>query len=192
MEHTGRRKAAASAGPLPSRPAPTARRGRRSDRPCPRRRAWSRGRRSPWGPSPDTTRPCGRFVPGEGSSLRLGAARGAVRCTRRTRGSMTLELFNYFRSSASYRAHRARAEGLDWTYRPVHLARNEHFKSRTPRCQRHGWCRCCATAMSLWRGAGDHRIPRRAAARAAAAAGRPRRPRPRSCAGAGHRLRGHR
>lgn len=39
-----------------------------------------------------------------------------------------MELFNYFRSSASYRVRIALAlKGLDYTYRPVHLARNEQF-----------------------------------------------------------------
>jgi maleylacetoacetate isomerase/maleylpyruvate isomerase len=37
-----------------------------------------------------------------------------------------MELFNYFRSSASYRVRIALAlKGLDYDYRPVHLARNE-------------------------------------------------------------------
>ncbi|MBX3602672.1 MAG: maleylacetoacetate isomerase [Rubrivivax sp.] len=40
-----------------------------------------------------------------------------------------MELFNYFRSSASYRVRIALAlKGLDYTYRSVHLARNEQFK----------------------------------------------------------------
>ncbi len=39
-----------------------------------------------------------------------------------------MELFNYFRSSASYRVRIALAlKGLDYTYRPVHLAKNEQF-----------------------------------------------------------------
>jgi len=39
-----------------------------------------------------------------------------------------MELFNYFRSSASYRVRIALAlKGLDYAYRPVHLARNEQF-----------------------------------------------------------------
>jgi maleylacetoacetate isomerase/maleylpyruvate isomerase len=42
---------------------------------------------------------------------------------------MTLQLFNYFRSSASYRVRIALAlKGLDYDYMPVQLARNEHFK----------------------------------------------------------------
>lgn len=41
----------------------------------------------------------------------------------------TMELFNYFRSSASYRVRIALAlKGLDYDYRPVHLVRNEQFK----------------------------------------------------------------
>ncbi|MFN5049792.1 maleylacetoacetate isomerase [Roseateles sp.] len=37
-----------------------------------------------------------------------------------------MELFNYFRSSASYRVRIALAlKGLDYVYRPVHLVRNE-------------------------------------------------------------------
>ena len=37
-----------------------------------------------------------------------------------------MELFNYFRSSASYRVRIALAlKGLPFDYRPVHLARNE-------------------------------------------------------------------
>lgn len=39
-----------------------------------------------------------------------------------------MELFNYFRSSASYRVRIALAfKGLDYAYRPVHLAKNEQF-----------------------------------------------------------------
>lgn len=39
-----------------------------------------------------------------------------------------LQLFNYYRSSASYRVRIALAlKGLDYEYMPVHLARNEHF-----------------------------------------------------------------
>ncbi len=39
-----------------------------------------------------------------------------------------MELFNYFRSSASYRVRIALAlKGLDYTYRPVHLTRNEQL-----------------------------------------------------------------
>jgi maleylacetoacetate isomerase len=39
-----------------------------------------------------------------------------------------MELFNYFRSSASYRVRIALAlKGLDYTYRSVHLAKNEQF-----------------------------------------------------------------
>jgi maleylacetoacetate isomerase/maleylpyruvate isomerase len=39
-----------------------------------------------------------------------------------------MELFNYFRSSASYRVRIALAlKGLDYEYRSVHLARNEQF-----------------------------------------------------------------
>ncbi len=39
-----------------------------------------------------------------------------------------MELFNYFRSSASYRVRIALAlKGLDYDYRPVHLARSEHL-----------------------------------------------------------------
>ncbi|MCA0177310.1 MAG: maleylacetoacetate isomerase [Proteobacteria bacterium] len=38
-----------------------------------------------------------------------------------------MELFNYFRSSASWRVRIALAlKGLDYDYRPVHLVRNEH------------------------------------------------------------------
>ena len=40
-----------------------------------------------------------------------------------------MELFNYFRSSASYRVRIALAlKGLDYTYRSVHLGQNEHFQ----------------------------------------------------------------
>jgi maleylpyruvate isomerase len=42
---------------------------------------------------------------------------------------MALELFNYFRSSASFRVRIALAlKGLDYTYRPVSLVKNEHFQ----------------------------------------------------------------
>jgi maleylacetoacetate isomerase len=41
---------------------------------------------------------------------------------------MTLELFSYWRSSASYRVRIALAlKGLDYTYRAVHLQRDEHL-----------------------------------------------------------------
>ena len=40
-----------------------------------------------------------------------------------------MELFSYFRSSASYRVRIALAlKGLDYTYRPVHLARGEQLQ----------------------------------------------------------------
>ncbi|MBE0549676.1 MAG: maleylacetoacetate isomerase [Rubrivivax sp.] len=40
-----------------------------------------------------------------------------------------MELFNYYRSSASYRVRIALAlKGLDYDYRPVHLAKNEQFQ----------------------------------------------------------------
>ena len=39
-----------------------------------------------------------------------------------------MELFNYCRSSASYRVRIALAiKGLNYDYRPVHLNKNEHF-----------------------------------------------------------------
>ena len=39
-----------------------------------------------------------------------------------------MELYNYFRSSASYRVRIALAlKGLDYAYKPVHLANNEQF-----------------------------------------------------------------
>ena len=39
-----------------------------------------------------------------------------------------MKLYNYFRSSASYRVRIALAlKGLDYDYIPVHLAKNEHF-----------------------------------------------------------------
>ena len=42
---------------------------------------------------------------------------------------MALQLYNYFRSSASYRVRIALAlKGLDYDYMPVHLTRNEQFK----------------------------------------------------------------
>jgi maleylacetoacetate isomerase/maleylpyruvate isomerase len=40
-----------------------------------------------------------------------------------------MELYNYFRSSASYRVRIALAlKGLEYDYKAVHLARNEHFQ----------------------------------------------------------------
>ncbi len=40
-----------------------------------------------------------------------------------------MELYNYFRSSASYRVRIALAlKGLDFEYKPVHLSKNEQFK----------------------------------------------------------------
>ena len=39
-----------------------------------------------------------------------------------------MELYNYFRSSASYRVRIALAlKGLDYDYKPVHLSKNEHL-----------------------------------------------------------------
>ena len=39
-----------------------------------------------------------------------------------------MQLFNYFRSSASYRVRIALAlKGLDYDYMPVHLAKNEQL-----------------------------------------------------------------
>ena len=48
-----------------------------------------------------------------------------------------LELYNYFRSSASYRVRIALAlKGLDWRYVPVHLQKNEQlaadYAARSP------------------------------------------------------------
>jgi len=41
---------------------------------------------------------------------------------------IAMELYNYFRSSASYRVRIALAlKGLDYDYKPVHLAKNEQF-----------------------------------------------------------------
>jgi maleylacetoacetate isomerase/maleylpyruvate isomerase len=40
-----------------------------------------------------------------------------------------MELYNYFRSSASYRVRIALAlKGIDYEYKPVHLTKNEQFK----------------------------------------------------------------
>ena len=40
-----------------------------------------------------------------------------------------MELYNYFRSSASYRVRIALAlKGLDYDYRAVHIAKNEQFQ----------------------------------------------------------------
>jgi maleylacetoacetate isomerase/maleylpyruvate isomerase len=40
-----------------------------------------------------------------------------------------MELYNYFRSSASYRVRIALAlKGLAYDYKPVHIAKNEHFQ----------------------------------------------------------------
>ena len=45
-----------------------------------------------------------------------------------------MELYNYFRSSASYRVRIALAlKGLDYDYRPVHLVKNEQFDECVPR-----------------------------------------------------------
>jgi glutathione S-transferase len=42
---------------------------------------------------------------------------------------LTMELFNYFRSSASYRVRIGLAlKGLDYGYRPVHLQKNEQLQ----------------------------------------------------------------
>ena len=61
-----------------------------------------------------------------------------------------MELYNYFRSSASYRVRIALAlKGLDYDYKPVHLPRTSSSTSRTRRCRRRAWCRCCATATHM-------------------------------------------
>jgi maleylacetoacetate isomerase len=44
-------------------------------------------------------------------------------------GMAAMELYNYFRSSASYRVRIALAlKGIDYEYKPVHLTKNEQFR----------------------------------------------------------------
>ena len=86
-----------------------------------------------------------------------------------------MQLYNYFRSSASYRVRIALAlKGLDYDYKPVHLVKNEQLArvvsravspSRLVPLLRDGDADADAVA-------GDHRVPRRDPPRAAAAAGR--------------------
>ena len=103
-----------------------------------------------------------------------------------------MKLYNYFRSSASYRVRIALAlKGLDYDYIPVHLPKNEQFAESyaalSPAAGAAARGRRCPGLHAV---AGDHRVPGRdapepplllknhdAAARAPA------------CAGAGHRLR---
>jgi glutathione S-transferase len=62
-----------------------------------------------------------------------------------------MELFNYFRSSASYRVRIALAlKGLDYDYRRCTWPRTNSSPSPTPRCRRPAWCRCCVD--------GDHTL----------------------------------
>ena len=83
-----------------------------------------------------------------------------------------MELYNYFRSSASYRVRIALAlKGLAYDYKSVHLANNEQFN------ESYASVSAVAPGAAAARRrthadavAGDHRIPRRNAPRAAAAA----------------------
>ncbi len=77
---------------------------------------------------------------------------------------MGMQLYNYFRSSASYRVRIALAlKGLDYDYMPVHLQRNEQLQRvRTRRCRPRGWCPLLVdVATAADPVAGDHRVPRR-------------------------------
>jgi maleylacetoacetate isomerase/maleylpyruvate isomerase len=95
-----------------------------------------------------------------------------------------MKLYNYWRSSASYRVRIALAlKGLSYEYVAVHLVKNEQlgdaFRALSP-----GPARARARARRRRRRAPDpvardHRVPRGNASRAAAPADGPARPRPR-------------
>ena len=100
---------------------------------------------------------------------------GADRRTLNARAG-AMQLYNYFRSSASYRVRIALAlKGLSYDYVPVHLVKNEQLGDGVPRA-RAGAARAGAGASTsraaapLTAVAGDHRVPRRDPSRAAAAA----------------------
>ena len=59
-----------------------------------------------------------------------------------------MELYSYFRSSASFRVRIALAlKGLDYDYLPVHLAQNEQLAEAYARgLAQRSWCRCWRTA----------------------------------------------
>jgi hypothetical protein len=61
----------------------------------------------------------------------------------------TMELYNYYRSSASYRVRIALASRA-WTTttNPCTWPRTSSSPSPTRRCRRRAWCRCCATAST--------------------------------------------
>ena len=117
-------------------------------------------------------------VPGDTLDARIeGVGTLQVRVAAERDGARRMKLYNYFRSSASYRVRIALAlKGLDYDYMPVHLARNEQFKpSRTRRCRPSRLVPLLEDGDALADAvAGDHRVPRRDASAAAAAAGRRR------------------
>ena len=102
-----------------------------------------------------------------------------------------MELYNYFRSSASYRVRIALAlKGLAYDYMSVHLTKNEQFKE--------SYAAVSASRLVPLLKDGDAVLTQSLAIieyldetypDAAAAAARRARPRARACAGLRHRLR---
>ena len=111
------------------------------------------------------------------------------------RGGGVVQLYSYFRSSASYRVRIALAlKGLDYDYLPVHLVKNEQlapaFRAVAPAQLVPALSSTTPDERAADHAvAGDHRVPRRDPSRAAAAARRRARPRPRARDRARHRLR---
>ena len=69
---------------------------------------------------------------------------GSLQVRRWAAERRRMKLYNYFRSSASYRVRIALAlKGLAYDYVPVHLLKNEQLEPIVrARCRRRGWCRC--------------------------------------------------
>jgi glutathione S-transferase len=60
-----------------------------------------------------------------------------------------MKLYNYFRSSASFRVRIALAlKGLGYEYLPVHLARATRSSPLMPRSRRTSWCPCSKRTMA--------------------------------------------
>ena len=94
-----------------------------------------------------------------------------------------MKLYNYFRSSASYRVRIAlNLKGLAYEYLPVHLLRDggEQLQAAYRGSSRTASCRCSSTTTTAAPVARDHRVSRRNPSAAVAAARRRRRPRVRA------------
>ena len=103
-----------------------------------------------------------------------------------------MELYNYFRSSASWRVRIAMAlKGLDYDYLPIHLVKKEQSSPEFLALSGTGLVPLLVTddGQRLHQSLAIIEYLDETHPRAAAAAARRARPRPRARAGAGHRLR---